>query len=183
MERNVISSAMPSKIKYFIDPYHVITHYVSCRLNKKHSKLDSYELGIIWKYMNDENLNRAHGSLVDTKAQTDIIIHPYFMSFIDRLASVKENIDIFTATQQNEWKTKMELVCPVHEPWMEITKDNNFTWEPEQADQYTGPADGANAGPLRKMIDIARTAESLVCIFLAIVPLSFFSEIAKRTHK
>ena len=128
------SYSMPSKIKYFIDPYSVMTHYASCKLNKSKSKLDSYELGIVWKYLNKVNLNGAHDSLVDTKAQTDIIIHPYFMSFIDRLASVKENIDIFTATQQNEWKTKMELVCPVHEPWMEITKDNNFTWEPGQAD-------------------------------------------------
>ena len=33
------------------------------------------------------------------------------------------------------------------------------------------------------MIHIARSAESLVCLFLAIVPLSFFTEIAKRTHK
>ena len=145
--------------------------------------MDSYELGSIWKYLNDGNLNGAHDSLVDTKAQTDIVIHPYFVPFVNRSASVKEIADIFTATQQNEWKKKMEPTRPVHEPWVEITKDNNFSWEPERADRYTGPAGGTKAGPLRKMIHIARSAESLVCLFLAIVPLSFFTEIAKRTHK
>ena len=97
-------------------------------------QLDNYELGIIWKYLNDGNLNGAYDSLVDTRAQTDIVIHPYFVPFIDMSASVKEIADIFTATQQNEWKKKMEPIRPVHEPWVEITKDNNFSWEPGRAD-------------------------------------------------
>ena len=53
-----LSIFMPAKIKYFIDPYRVIGSYGSCSLNKKKSKLDSYELGVIWKYINDGyNLN------------------------------------------------------------------------------------------------------------------------------
>ena len=93
------SYTMPSKIKYFIDPYNVVTHYASCKLIRSKSKLDSYELGIVWKYLNKVNLNGAHDSLVDTKAQTDIVIHLYFVPFIDRLASVEEIADFFTATQ------------------------------------------------------------------------------------
>lgn len=174
---------MPSKIKYFIDPYSVMMHYSSCKLNKSKSKLDSYELGVVWQYLKNENLNGAHDSLVDTKAQTDIFIHEYFVPFINRVASVKKIADIFTATQQNEWRKLMEPTRPVHKPWVEITKDNNITWEPARADKYTGPAGGGNAGPSQKMKGIVRTVDSLASLFIAIVPLSFFSEVAKRTHK
>ena len=54
-------------------------------MNKKKSKLDSYDLGVICKYINDgDNLNGAHNSMVDTKAQTYIIINKIFIPFINR---------------------------------------------------------------------------------------------------
>ena len=62
--------SMPTKLKYFMDPYRVIDAYSSCPINKKKSKLDSYELGCVWKYLDSEhnNLNGAHLS-----GQVDII--------------------------------------------------------------------------------------------------------------
>jgi len=65
---------LPTSIKYFMDPMSVIREYKGCKLNKKHSKIESYELGVVWSFIKKCNLNGAHDSLVDVKAQTDIII-------------------------------------------------------------------------------------------------------------
>eukprot|EP00984_Skeletonema_dohrnii_P025625 scaffold14806_cov83-Skeletonema_dohrnii-CCMP3373.AAC.1 len=39
---------MPPKIKYFIDPYRMISNYTSCQLHPKKSKIESLELGSVW---------------------------------------------------------------------------------------------------------------------------------------
>jgi hypothetical protein len=66
--------SLPPNIKYFIDPYHVIEKYKSCVFNKTKSKI-KVELGVAWKYAsNGTNLNGAHDSLVDVRAQTDILV-------------------------------------------------------------------------------------------------------------
>ena len=73
--------SLPANIKYFIDPYRVIEKYKSCHFNKAKSKIEAYELGVVWKYANNgTNLSGAHDSLVDVKAQTDILIHRSFVS-------------------------------------------------------------------------------------------------------
>jgi hypothetical protein len=55
-----------------MDPYRVISSFKSCPLNKSKSKLDRYDLGSVWKFVNDgRNLNGAHNSLVDVKATCD----------------------------------------------------------------------------------------------------------------
>ena len=105
---------MPSRLKYFVDPYRAISSYASCKLNPKKSKLDSLELGVVWTHIKGgTNLNGAHDSLVDVIAQTDIIVHPDFVPFINRTQSVQTISDIFTTTQQNEWKKQMEPVREV----------------------------------------------------------------------
>ena len=76
--------SFPPQIKYFMDPYRVITSFKSCPLNKSKSKLDGYDLGSVWKFVNDgRNLNGAHNSLVDVKAQTDILIIWGYVPFIN----------------------------------------------------------------------------------------------------
>ena len=76
---------MPHKIKYFLDPYRVMKLYKRCLLNPSKSKTDGLELGTFWKFINGgENFNGAHDSLVDVKAQTDIVIHPKCVPFFDR---------------------------------------------------------------------------------------------------
>ena len=176
---------MPVKLKYFMDPYRVIEAYSSCPINKKRSKLDSYELGCVWKYLDSKhnNLNGAHDSLVDAKAQTDIIVHQQFVPFINRSKSILLVDNIFAATQQNEWKKKLEPVREVHPPWMEQTKQQHIKWEPSWQDSYGGPEGGPKAGPSQYIIRVARSATSLADIFMAIVPMSFFVEVARLTTK
>ena len=114
------SLTLPSKIKFFMDPYKVMSHYSSCLLNKKRTKLDSYELGVIWKYIQVEprNLNGAHDALVDSKAQTDIVIHPKFVPYIDRTESI-----LYTVCGQN-------LHCHSRE---KLEEDNGATTTSTQA--------------------------------------------------
>jgi hypothetical protein len=92
--------SFPPQIQFFIDPYRVITSFKSCPLHKSKSKIEGYDLGSVWKYINGHNLNRAHNSLIDVKAQTNIIINKMFVSFINRSASIQTVDAIFSATQQ-----------------------------------------------------------------------------------
>jgi hypothetical protein len=123
--------SLPGNIKYFIDPYHVIEKYKSCAFNKAKSKIEAYELGVVWKYANNgKNLSGAHTSLIDVKAQTDIFVHCLFVPFIDRSFSIRPIDEIFSKTLQNEWKKDLEPIRPAHAPWIELTNDHNITWEP-----------------------------------------------------
>ena len=43
---------LPATMVYYMDSLKAIKEYVGCKLNPKHSKLDSLELGVVWKYIN-----------------------------------------------------------------------------------------------------------------------------------
>ncbi len=38
---------LPPQIKYFIDPYRVVSYFKSCPMNKTKSKIDSYDVGSV----------------------------------------------------------------------------------------------------------------------------------------
>ena len=175
---------LPDSFEYFLDPYRVISKMKTCKLHQEKSKLDSLSLGVVWKYINDgKNLNGAHDSLVDVKAQTDILVHPFFVPFIDRSASIKLISEIFTKTQQNHMRKNMEPTRPVHRPWQEIDGSKDVTWTPSRNDSYDGPSGGPNAGPSLKMKSVAHNHKSLCDLFLVIIPLSFFIKVAEYTTK
>ena len=48
---------------------------------------------------------------------------------------------------------------------------------------YWGSWGGAPAGPSAAALLVARTTKSLLSLFLFMVPLTFFSQVAKWTHK
>ena len=127
-----------------MDPLRVIKHYSGCKLNPKHSKLDSLKLGVVWKFIKNVNLSGAHDSLVDAKAQSDIILHPSFAPYLNKTQSIVPIDEIFTETEVREMKKKMEPNHPVHDPWVEITEDADIKWEPTRTDSYTG-SEGGNA--------------------------------------
>jgi hypothetical protein len=151
-----------------MDPYHVISSFKSCRLHKSKSKLEGYGLGSVWKFINDgPNLNGAHNSLVDVKAQTDILINKMFVPFINRTASIQFVDAIFSATQQKDWRKEQELEQPVHSLWVEKMKENNFEWTPPENDSYTGFAGGPLVGPTTYVQGIAMRTQNLASIFLS----------------
>jgi hypothetical protein len=79
---------IPSQIQYFMDPLEVIKAY-KCPLHPTKSKLDSLELGVVYRFITGNNLNGAHDSLVDVKAQTTVITSPQFRDQIDRVKSIR----------------------------------------------------------------------------------------------
>ena len=182
---------MPHQIKYFLDPLKVIREY-KCKLHPTKSKLECLELGTVWSYTKDpdkpsdqrRNLNGAHDSLVDAKAQTDIIIHKFFHTHIDKSKSIRLIEELFSARDQSEMKKKMEPLRNVHQPWKELKKDGEvFAWQPREEDSYTGSDGGPKCGPTQWIKDKAMNATSLACLFLAIFPMSLIIYIAKMTNK
>ena len=66
---------MPKGVKYFTDPLHVIHEYKSCKLHPNTSKLERLSLPSLWEYIKKKRLEGPQNNLVDTTAQTDIVVH------------------------------------------------------------------------------------------------------------
>ena len=67
-------------MKLFLGLLRVIRRYKGFNLNPTKIKLDSLELGAVWKYIKvGENINGYHNSLVDVMVQTNVIIHETFI--------------------------------------------------------------------------------------------------------
>ena len=86
--------SFPPQLKYFLDLLKVIGEYSRCPLHKSRSKLESLELGCVWKVISGDNLNGTHNSLVDVQAQTDIVTSKYLIDFIDLIKSICSINDI-----------------------------------------------------------------------------------------
>ena len=125
------------------------------------SKIDSLELGIVWKFVTDKNFNGKHNSLEDVKAQSDIFLHHEFVQFINTSFLVQKIEDIFSSSQQREWRKDMESVRPVHKLWMEISHQADIAWEHRRLDQYTGSLGGSEPGPTPWIKEVVGRADSL----------------------
>ena len=168
----------PGQVKFFMDPLRVIKKFTGCRIHPSKSKIENLELGVVWKHLNDgRNLNGAHDSMVDARAQTDIVIHNHFVPYINRTHSIQPMAKMFGARNVLDWKKKMEPAREIHAPWKEQKRGDAIKWEPLECDRYTGASGGGMFGPSTFIKDVARGADSLACIFLALVPLSFFSKV------
>ena len=147
--------SMPPCIKFFLDPLKTIQSYKSCPLHPSKSKLESLELGCVWKHIKGSNLNGAYDSLVDVKAQTDVVIHSSFHKFIDRAQSIRLVADIFSKNEQSKMAKRLEPSRPVHEPWLELEDDTIFEWSPDARDTYDGFDGGGIHGPSQVMLGVS----------------------------
>ena len=128
-------------------------------LHPKRSKLESLSLGAVYKYIHDgADLEGAHDSMVDVRAQTDLLLHPYFVPYLDRTDSFCSVDDIFGKNQLSEMRRQLEPSRPVHAPWNEQKAEENIEWQPSAHDSYTGPSGGGLFGPTLAMSQIVRTA-------------------------
>ncbi len=55
----------------------------------------------MWKFITGQNLNGAHDSLIDARAQTDIEIHNFFKPFINTKEAIRLVEDIFSASERS----------------------------------------------------------------------------------
>ena len=83
-------------------PLKIINKYKGCKLPRSKSKLESLELGSVWKYIFGMNLNRAHDALIDAIAQMGIVTSDYFFDYIIVTKSLQLIEEIFSKTEQHE---------------------------------------------------------------------------------
>jgi hypothetical protein len=160
-------------------------HWTGCKLHPSKSKLESLELGCVWKYITGCNLNGAH-SMVDVIVQTDRVTHKHFLPYLDVSRSFRLMGDIFTETERNKMLKKLEPSRPAHAPWFEQTAEDNVSWEPRSDDNYNGASAGGVFGLLTAMLQLARkgclASMFFVLLYLPtiIVPLHSFSHASVR---
>lgn len=128
--------SMPDRIKFFLDPLKVIRHYKLSKLHPSKSKLESLRLESIYYFITGTELQGAHNSKNDVKAQTTIISSELFLPFIDHAASVSHVKDMFSKSERAAMMKKMEPTRPVYPPWKEQTPEQNITWTPHPDDTY-----------------------------------------------
>ena len=68
----------------------------------------------------------------------------------------------------------METIQQVHAPWKEQIVGDDVKWEFSRKHRYTFSNGGPKSGPTSLIQIVASTAKSLACIFLVLLPLSFF---------
>jgi len=62
-----------------------------------------------------------------------------------------------------------------------VTNEEEVKWEPTGSDTYTGNKDRGTVDASLAMIQVMHYAQSLACIFLFMVPLAFFEQVATWT--
>ena len=61
-------------VPFFCDQREIISHYTGCKINPRHSKLEGLSLEAVWCFVNSKlELLNAHDSLVDARAQADVL--------------------------------------------------------------------------------------------------------------
>ena len=135
---------MPDQVSYFMDPLEVIKTYSGCKLHPSKSKLESLELGCVYKHITGSNLNGAHDSLVDVRAQTAVITSKDFVPYINKTKSIRLIQDIFSRAEQREMLKRLEPLRPVHSPWVELVEGEPYHATISPNDRYTGPSGGGD---------------------------------------
>ena len=109
-----------------MEPLYVIREYKSCKSHPNTSKLESLSLPSVWEYIKKKRLEGAHNSRVDATAQTDIVLHPQFINFIDKTKSIRFITEIFSKKKQKDLQKSMEPEREVHKPWEELFHDSKY---------------------------------------------------------
>ena len=111
-----------------------------------------------------------HNSLVDLTTQTDIILHPSFIPWINHTDSIRTTDKIFADAVTREWKKKMEPLREVNAQWLEQTEDSQIQWKPDLSDQYMGPNSSAlKSGSSGKMKQVVRNTTYFANAFLGVL--------------
>ena len=175
-----------TKLSFFMDPMKVINNYKTCRLNPSKSKVDNMSLGTIYKYVTENELQNAHFSLVDAKAQTAVVCFKYFIQFINKTISIKTIDGILQRKEQLEIQKSIESTRPVHHPWIELTSISNsdFEWTTPRSNQYVGTYGRGKHGPSNAVTEVARTSKLLedIFFFFFLVPISLFQKIVSFSN-
>lgn len=165
-----------------MDPCKVIKQYESCKIHANHSKLDCFSLGEIYRFITNTELENAHNSLVDCKAQTTVVTDKAFLPFIDKTNSIRLVSEIFSHAEKREMLREAEPSRPVHDPWKELIPGESFQWNPPRKNMYLQHSGGGRLGPSNGIKSAAMKNKSILDIFLFLIPLSLVHKIATYSN-
>lgn len=145
--------SLPSRVKYFFDPYRGIKNTTGCKLNKKHSGLESYSLSSVYKKVTGKELENAHSSLVDARAQVTIVLSNNFCRVWKTKSSVQYISEMFTTKQKKGMDALCEPQREVHKSWS--ADDKAETWKLSTHYQYlSGSQGGTEAKPSERNVQL-----------------------------
>ena len=146
----------------------------SCRMFIQSKKVKAI-ISLTWvclSIIHEKDLAGAHNSLVDAKAQTDVVLHPYFKGYWDKKHSVRLIDDMWKKKTVRNANQKDEANWPVPESWQ--TGINVSTWAPSYDISYEGPSGGPDIyGPSSSIAELCRISECISEMFLYYFPLQY----------
>ena len=175
--------SLPSRVKYFLDPYRAIANTSGCKLNKKHSKLLSYSLGSVYEKVVGLPLANAHCSLADAKAQMVIVLSKEFRRVFKTKSSVQYVSEMFSSKEKRRLDAAYEPQREVHKAWSADNKAGS--WKPSPHHRYLGGSQGgSDAKPSGKLVDMAiQNKCSIVDLFLEYATIKdIFQPMSKFTQ-
>jgi hypothetical protein len=131
--------SMPTGIKNFMDPMMVIRHYKSCKLNMKHATINSYALASVWMFVKEkDDLPNAHDSLVDAKAQMDVVVDSRFTPFINKSQSIVLWDDVWMAKKKTAAASRDELTRATPDGWHDTLPETNTLLDESLSQSFEG---------------------------------------------
>jgi hypothetical protein len=168
---------MPDNVPYFCDPRHVINHYKGCKLRTE----GMLGLGCaeMWCHItNNDKLDGAHSSIVDARAQQEIVSDDRFMQFLDKPESIVSMDSVWEAKRKKRILQDAELKRPLPKGWTE----DDTRWEIPYRISYENAQGGAPHGPSTKAKTVCENG-SLAELFFLFFPLSLVDKVAQQTQQ
>ena len=102
--------SMPDQLQHCMDPCIMLMKWKSCPIHKTKSKFESHSHRAVWAFIhNGKSLEGAHDSLVNARAQSDLLLHPWFVPHINRTNSFAPIDKIFGANKLSKLKRADQL--------------------------------------------------------------------------
>jgi hypothetical protein len=172
---------MPEQIQFFMDPMLVIKGHKRCQLNPLCTKEENIKLGTVYEYLFKKPIENAHNSLADAKAQTKIMLHEYFLPFIDRTKSIKHIDDIWGQKIKRAAKTASEPTRPVPVPWK--ADDDMETWEPPSLFDFKGKKSAGASAEAKAVCAGKDSQDALIELWFTIFTIDLCNEIVHETNR
>jgi hypothetical protein len=168
---------MPDNVPCFCDPKNAINHCKSCKLLSE--AMLGYGCAEMWCHItNNDRLEGAHSSIVDARAQQDIVSDDRFMKHLDKPESVVTTDSIWAAKRKKRMLQDAELKRPLPKGWTE----DDMTWEIPRRISYDNSEGGAPHGPSAKAKTVCENG-CLAELFLLFFPLNLVETIARQTQQ
>jgi hypothetical protein len=174
---------LPRWCPYFMDPMKVISHYKGCKLHESRRPVSQQgnSLDVVWCFINGKTeLAGAHSSLIDARAQADIVADKRFVMYMDKPESIKAIDEIWMTKRKKRDSLEAELTRTVPEGWEELPE--NERWSLPRNKRYEGAEGGGYYGPTSQVLR-ACESRSLVDLFLFFFPWPLLSDIAQATNQ